>query len=318
MNPAPAASIGSVYVTADYLARFEYRTRHLSLRPRQPHSSILSGRNASRVRGRGLDFAELRNYLPGDDIRALDWKATLRSGRPLVRTYNEEHDRPMLFVVDQRMAMFFGSRRALKSVVAAEMCALGAWTAFNGGDRVGAVLFNDEEIRTLRPLRSRAWLQRLFDTLAGMNQTLRAENPARANYAQLNHALAGALNLAGHDHLVCVISDFVGADDDTLRLLRELRAHNDVLGALVFDPLGQNLPPEGRIVASGGELQVELDFGQRRVREPLGRLFEQHLREAATLLRRSGAPLLMLNTEQDTLAQLRRQLGAPPHAGGAR
>jgi len=318
MDAPPVSSIGSVYVTADYLARFEYRTRHLSLRPRQPHSSVLSGRNASRVRGRGLDFAELRNYLPGDDIRALDWKATLRSGRPLVRTYNEEHDRPMLFVVDQRMAMFFGSKRALKSVVAAEVCALGAWTAFNGGDRVGAVLFNDKESHALRPLRSRAQLQRLFENLAEMNNALRAESPARANYAQLNRALEGALNLAGHDHLVCVISDFVGADNDTLRLLRELRAHNDVLGALIFDPLGYNLPPEGRVVASEGELQIELDFGRSRVRDPLARLFEQHLRDAATLLRRSGAPLLMLDTSQDTLTQLRHQLGAPPRAGGGR
>lgn len=309
-RPAPpAASIGTVYVTTPYLARFEFRTRGLSLRTRQPHRSILAGRHASRVRGRGLDFAEIRAYLPGDDIRSVDWKASLRSGDLLVRTYTEERDHPMLFVVDQRMAMFFGSRRALKSVVAAELCALGAWIAFRGGDRVGAVVFNDSECHNIRPLRSRARLQQIFESVARLNNTLHAESPARANYAQLNRALEGALHLATHDHLVCVISDFVGADERTLQLLRELRAHNDVLGALVFDPLGQRLPAGGRLVATEGELQIEIDFGKRAVREPMAELFAQHLQRSADLLRRSGAPLLALNTEQDTLAQLRRQLG---------
>jgi len=79
------------------------------LLPRQPVHSLLSGRHGSRVRGRGLAFEELRQYLPGDDIRTMDWRVTARTGSPFVRVYTEEKDRPALFVVDQRISMFFAA-----------------------------------------------------------------------------------------------------------------------------------------------------------------------------------------------------------------
>jgi DNA polymerase III delta prime subunit len=98
--------------------------RGFSFLLRQPVYSILAGRHASRLRGRGLNFEEIRRYLPGDDIRNMDWRVTARTRRPHVRVYTEERDRPLLLVIDQRQSMFFGSRRAMKSVVAAEAAAL--------------------------------------------------------------------------------------------------------------------------------------------------------------------------------------------------
>jgi uncharacterized protein (DUF58 family) len=86
----------------------EFKARGLSLVARQPRSSLLAGNHGSRLRGRGLDFEELRRYLPGDDLRALDWRASSRLGKPFVKTYREERDRPALLVVDQRMNMYFG------------------------------------------------------------------------------------------------------------------------------------------------------------------------------------------------------------------
>ncbi|MGD8898369.1 MAG: DUF58 domain-containing protein, partial [Acidobacteriota bacterium] len=101
----------------------EYRAEGYSFLPRQPVHSVLAGRHASRMRGRGLNFEEIRGYLPGDDIRTIDWKVTARTREPHVRVYTEERDRPALLLVDQRQSMFFGSRRAMKSVVAAEVAA---------------------------------------------------------------------------------------------------------------------------------------------------------------------------------------------------
>ena len=92
-------------------------------------SSVLSGRYASRLRGRGLNFEEIRRYLPGDDVRTMDWKVTARTRSPHVRVYTEEKDRAVLLIVDQRINMFFGTRDKLKSVTAAELAALGAWRA---------------------------------------------------------------------------------------------------------------------------------------------------------------------------------------------
>ena len=125
-----------VYTTLDDLVRMQFDARGFSLSSRQPVTSLLSGRHASRLRGRGLTFEELRDYRPGDDIRSMDWKATARLRKPHVRVYSEERERPVLLVVDQRTSMFFGSVRTTKAVAATELAALAAWRALESGDRV--------------------------------------------------------------------------------------------------------------------------------------------------------------------------------------
>lgn len=299
----------TIHVTLQHLTSLEHKARGLSFLAHQPRASILAGRHGSRVRGRGLDFEELRAYLPGDDIRNIDWKVTARTGKAQVRAYTEERDRPALFVVDQRIPMFFGSRRAMKSVIAAELGALGSWIVFQAGDRAGAVIFNDGTIKHIRPLRSRDRVHAILGTLTDMNRQLQADGGIQPNYGQLNRALETALRIAAHDHLVCVISDFAGADHRTRDLLRQLAAHNDVLAILVFDPGAQSMPGTGRLVVTGGELQVELDFAKGPVREPLESLFSGRLRDVGELLRRSGVPLMAINTEQDSVEQLQRLLG---------
>jgi len=302
-------AVPGVYVSLKALMALEFKAAGLTFLPRQRSRSILAGRHTSRMRGRGLNFEEIRDYLPGDDIRNIDWKVTMRLGKPHVRAYTEERDRPALFVVDQRMPMFFGSRRALKSVIAAELAALGAWMVFRAGDRVGAVVFNDSEIRRIRPHRSRSRVQVICSAITGMNQSLRAESSVRPDYAQLDRALEGALRLAQHDHLVCVVSDFAGSGERTQQLLRELSAHNDVIATLVFDPLAKAAHESGRLVVTEGELQIEFDLGERKVREPIESLFSGRLREVAQLLQRSGVPLLTINTADEVVDQVRHLLG---------
>jgi hypothetical protein len=141
-HPCPPSHPG-VYADLSELVRLKFRTRGFSFLPRQPVQSILAGRHASRLRGRGLNFEEIRRYLPGDDIRNMDWRVTARMRTPHVRVYTEERDRPVLLVVDQRQSRFFGSRRAMKSVVAAEATALAAWRVLQAGDRVSGLVFDD-------------------------------------------------------------------------------------------------------------------------------------------------------------------------------
>lgn len=109
IHPAGPPPHPGVYADLAELARLKFRTRGFSFLPRQPVHSILAGRHASRLRGRGLNFEEIRRYLPGDDIRNMDWRVTARTRQPHVRVYTEERDRPVLLVVDQRQSMFFGS-----------------------------------------------------------------------------------------------------------------------------------------------------------------------------------------------------------------
>ncbi|MDH1256099.1 MULTISPECIES: DUF58 domain-containing protein [Pseudomonas] len=307
---------GLVYVSLAQLMALEFKARDLSFLARQPQGSILAGNHASRLRGRGLNFDELRRYQPGDDLRHLDWRASLRTGKPVVRTFTEERDRPALIVVDQRMSMFFGSQRSFKSAVAAELAALAAWMVFHAGDRVGGLVFNDQRIDSIAPLRSRKRVEALLSRVVQQNRALNAGNPDAEDEDQLDKALQRCLGVAGHDHLICIVSDFAGAGERTLQLMRQLSAHNDVIALQVYDPLALKLPNNGRLLVTQGELQVELAIEKRNVQQPLGDFLSGRLKDVATLLRRSQVPLMMISTAEEAHGQLRAELGKS--AGGAR
>jgi uncharacterized protein DUF4381/uncharacterized protein DUF58 len=248
-----------VHVALDDLVRLQYRARGFSFLPRQPVHSLLAGRRASRLRGRGLDFEEIRAYQPGDDIRTMDWHVTARTRKPHVRVYTEERDRPALLGVDQRRSMFFGSRRAMKSVVAAEAAALAAWRVLHAGDRVGALVFDDEEVTELAAHRSGAQVMRILETVTEKNRALRVDSQRRANPDMLDRVLDRAVRAAAHDWLVCLIGDLAGAGPATVELVTRPSAHNDVLMIFVHDPLEAALPDAGRLVMGEGDLQLEVD-----------------------------------------------------------
>ncbi|MFI8481687.1 DUF58 domain-containing protein [Pseudomonas sp. NPDC078700] len=309
MQSSNVTADGFVYASLPQLMAYEQRVRGLSFMARQSISSVLSGNHASRMRGRGLSFDELRHYMPGDNLRHLDWRASLRYGKPFVRSFTEERDRPTLILVDQRMSMFFGSQRNFKSVTAAELAAISAWIALQAGDRVGGLVFGDDRIEHIRPLRSRSRIEALCSSIVRQNQQLSATQPDSEHADQLDQALRNCLSLAGHDHLICIISDFAATSERTLQLLRELKAHNDVIAMQVYDPIAMNLPSTGRLMVTQGELQVELQVDRRRVSKPLGDFLSGRLRQVAELLRLSQVPLMMFNTGEDSLTQLRQELG---------
>jgi uncharacterized protein (DUF58 family) len=296
------------YTNLDELIRIQFKARNFSFLPQQPVTSILSGRYASRLRGRGLNFEELRRYLPGDDIRTMDWKVTARTRTPHVRVYTEEKDRAVLLVVDQRINMFFGTRNKLKSVTAAELLALGAWRALSVGDRVGAVIFNDEELIDITPRRSQKSVMSILGSVVSMNHALRSDTDVEPNPDMLNQALEKALQLAPHDVLVVVISDFFGVNDETERLTTRLSAHNDVLGMLVHDPVRLN-PMEHSMTASDGTLQMEIDLASKRVRDAVATDYQFEQEQIAHFMRKLSAPLLMVTNEGDVVDQMRALLG---------
>jgi uncharacterized protein (DUF58 family) len=273
----------------------------------------LSGRYGSRLRGRGLDFEELRRYQHGDDLRTMDWRVTARTRSPHVRVFTEEKDRAVLLVVDQRLNMFFGTRNRLKSVTAAELAALGAWRALDVGDRIGAVLFNDEHLVELRPQRSEKNVMAILHGLLAMNRALRADSAVPPAQTMLNHALEKALRLAPHDVLVVVVSDFFGVDVRTEQLVSRIAAHNDVLGVLVHDPMRLRPAPE-LLRVGDGRRQVEIDLRDARLRDRLVADYRDEQHRIAHFLRRLSAPLLMISNQGDVVEQVRRLLGVPPGA----
>ena len=302
-----------VYANLDDLIRIQFKTRDFSFLPQQPVTSILSGRYASRLRGRGLNFEEIRRYLPGDDIRTMDWKVTARTRIPHVRVYTEEKDRAVVLIVDQRINMFFGTRDKLKSVTAAELAALGAWRTVDVGDRVGAVIFNDTELVDVRPQRSQKTIMSILGTVVRMNHALQADAEVEPNPDMLNRAVEKALQLVPHDALIVMISDYFGVNEQTERLTARMAEHNDVLALLVHDPIRLQ-PAEQQLTVSDGALQMEIDFADKRVREKIVENYRDEQQHITRFLNRLAAPLLMVSNEGDVVDQVRRLLGVPGRA----
>lgn len=289
--------------------RLRFKSSGFSFLPRQPIHSILSGKYASRLRGRGLNFEELRNYLPGDDTRNIDWKVTARTREPYVRVYTEEKDRTVWLLVDQRISMFFGSRWKMKSVVAAEAAAVASWRVLSQGDRVGAIVFNDSGMKVIPPHRSEERVSQILKCVIGMNHALNASESTVNGAGMLNQALKRVSMMARHDCLVCLIGDGTGIDDDTRKYVTRLTEHNDVLSAFIYDPLEQAMPEAGRLLFSDGLFQLEFNTAEKTLREDYGNDFQQRLDRMRATSRRHAIPLLPIHTAAPVLEQIRDDLG---------
>lgn len=128
-------------VIAELNELIDLRRYAQSIRYQPEGRAIRAGNHLSKLRGRGMDFAEVRNYQAGDEIRHMEWRVTARTGRPHVKIYQEERERPVVILADFNPSMIFGTRVAFKSVVAARLAAMLVWTVIKQGDRVGGVFF---------------------------------------------------------------------------------------------------------------------------------------------------------------------------------
>lgn len=292
-----------IYVTTAGLMRLGGRAHSLSLLPRQPSRSILNGRHASRLRGRGLNFEELRTYMPGDDVRSIDWKVTARTGEPYVRVYTEERDRPTLLLVDQRMSMFFGSVNYMKSVVAAEAAAIVADRILRQGDRVGGIVFGDDAVAEHKPKRRPTALRRFLSSVADANALLDPERVIEQPI-ELNDVLRTATRIAKTNTLVMVFSDFDGVNDTSEKLIRQLARSNDVILFNVSDNPNSDLALNARMSVSDGLLQAELNLDNEATRARIQTALRGRLADLFTWSRKYGFPVVPLNTLSPALDQL--------------
>jgi uncharacterized protein (DUF58 family) len=298
-----------VYTSLSELVAMRHRARGFSFLPRQPVHSLLAGRHASRLRGRGLNFEEIRRYQAGDDIRQIDWKVTARTRKTHSRVYTEERERSTLLLVDQRISMFFGSVQRMKSVTAAEAAALAAWRVLDQQDRVGALVFNDSEIVEIRPHRSQSAVMRILQEIVRQNRKLTVHGEIKSNPGMFNEVLRRCDRLAKHDCLVCIISDGTGNDEATRHLLTRIAWHNDILFAFVHDPLEEALPDAGPLVFADPSGQLEVDTGLSSLRKRFESGFADVRAGGRKFLSERRTPVIPLNTKEDVVEQVRRRLG---------
>lgn len=311
----PAAEQARAYVDLADLTRLKHKASGFSFLPRQPVHSLLYGRHASRLRGRGLSFEELRGYVDGDDTRTIDWGATARLRRPYVRVYTEERDRPVLLLVDQRPSMFFGSRRATKSVAAAEAAALAAWRVTSLGDRVGAVVLSLAGVVEIRPEARERAVRHILDETVRSNRSLPGPVGGMATRGQLNDGLRRAARIVPHDGLVCLITDGMGSDEETAELVTSLTAHNDLVVVFVYDPLEASLPDLGRVVVADEGCQIEVDTASKGLRDRFRQSFAERQGRLEAFSRKRRIPVLPVRTDRDVAEQLRETLGRRRDSG---
>ena len=297
-----------IHATLSHLRSLKGRARSVSFRPKQPSTSILNGQHASKIKGRGLNFEELRHYVAGDDVRTIDWKVTARTGAPYVRVYTEERDRAVLLLVDQRMSMFFGSVLNMKSVTAAEAAAISAFRVREKGDRVGGIIFGDEEMEELKPQATIKGLNHFLDRLSAANGRLHAKAPT-VHPMPLSRPLRAAARIVKSGAMVIVFSDFDGWDAATEKPLRQIAQRNDLILVSVLDPTSKHLPDNMDVVMSDGSMQAQINTSDPTLRRNLADFTTGRLAALFDFSARYQVPVVPLTTAEETLPQLIRLLG---------
>jgi uncharacterized protein (DUF58 family) len=289
--------------------------RRVEMRTNRLVNDTMVGAYLSHFKGRGMDFEELREYIPGDDVRDIDWNVTHRLGRPFVKRFREERELTVVLAVDVSGSSSFGSTQRTKREFAAEVAATLAMSATKTGDKVALLLFTDEVELFVPPRKGRRHILRVVREMLLFKPRRRGTDISSA-LVFLNHVLHRRA-------IVFLLTDFLhsgnrgqgvpptGAVAGTRDVVAELGLTNtrhDVVCLHLHDPLESELPDAGLVTiedAETGEL-LELDSHHRRVRERFAALNAERLAELDRALNRTGVDTLRLKTTEPFAPTLQR------------
>ncbi len=305
--PAPALT----HIGLPDLIRLQADARALRLPAASQVRTRQTGLQASPRRGRGMAFAEVRLYQPGDDIRSIDWRVTARRQSPHTKLYEEERERPVLLICDLSQSLFFGSRGAYKQVRCAQLASLIAWLGLWAGDQIGGLVFSDSDAEVQRPARRKKSVLRLLDALARFQH--RPDQPARpapeAAGSALDAALQEARRVAHTGSRIFVLSDFLALTGDTAALLGALARHNSVSALRIVDPLELDLPHQGRFAVAGPDGPVWFNGADSRFQKAFHDRVAGHEQALAKCFRTSAVNHQTVTTGEDPAQALRLILG---------
>ena len=289
-------------VTAEALIASRFAARFIDVTGQTRALANLAGMRRARQRGRGVEFDEVRAYAAGDDVRAIDWRVTARSGTPHTKLFHEDREQPILVAVDLRATMKFGSTHSFKSVMAAHVGALALWSGLQAGERIGGAVLGDHTLHDTRPKRSQH---------AGLNMSgdLFAEgapNPGSDSMQQTLGSLLEQLErIARPGTRIFLISDFHDLfEADHLAPLRRLARKTQIVAVAVSDPLEAELPHAGFYAVTDGATHSQLDTSLDGAREAYAEDYQMQRANLIQRLRELRIPLLSIQTHQEPLKQL--------------
>jgi len=303
------ANLSGPYTSLDQLMHRRHAAAALQVLWKTPARSVIeAGTSRSKFRGRGMEFAEVRAYEPGDDIRTIDWRVTARKGRLHTKLFQEERERPMLVLVDQTASMFFGSKVRFKSVAAADAAALLAWAALNNGDRVGGMVVGTRDCDAIRPKRSRNAVLQLLRALDERNRQL-CRPQAQAQDIDFATSFTRLRQIRCTGGQLFVISDFrCLLKPQSRRLVAEqlyiLRRHNQISLIMVHDPLERHLPANGQYRVTNGKIDLAVDAANSMIQRGYRDFFENRCKILQELCHQQGLKLSFLETTAVTVKAL--------------
>ena len=292
------------WISSQSLVRLRTHARNIPLFSGKIHAKQ-GGAYVSSFKGRGMEFDESRAYMPGDDIRNIDWRVTARTGVTHTKVYQEERERPVLLWLDLNPSMFFATQGAYKSVIATKAAALLAWCVANHNDRIGALVFAGDEHIEIRPKRGKSAV------LDFINRTVNhsAWNNNKNTTRNMESAMSRLRKVAHPGSLIFMLSDFREMNEKTTSHLANIARHNDIVLIHVSDPIESELPASGVYKVSDGEKEINLNTADKKFRQRYHQRFVEHEETLKTLCRQNRMHLLNLSTNEDVLTSLQTGLG---------
>lgn len=268
----------------------------LQISTRQAVNDLLAGEYQSVFRGRGVEFDEVREYQPGDDVRSIDWNVTARTGTPHIKRFVEERELTLYFLVDMSASNRFGSEDKTKNEAAVELAALLAFSAVKNNDRVGIILFTEKVERYIPPSKGRAHVMRILSELSTFEAEYRGTN--------ITEALSFLNRVTSKSTVAFLVSDFQaeGYEDEMIEAARR----HDLIAAIIGDPHERDLPPVGLVQmrdAETGDVRV-VDTSNAEVREAFKSSVSEHRRRLHQFLEELDVDYLDIMTGEDHVAEL--------------
>ncbi len=283
-----------------------HRVREVQLFSGPGQRSPLVGLHHSKLRGRGVDFDQVRVYQAGDDVRSIDWRVTARTQEPHTKLFHEERERPVFILVEQSRQLFFGSGLMFKSVLAAQAAALIGWATLEHNDRIGGLVYGDHEHYEIKPRRSKQSLLQLLNRLVHVNHSLSTD--ARPEPDSLNLALRRAREVLRPGSLAIVLCDERALTDAAEQQLSLLARHCDLLLLPVSDPLDHALPAAGLLRFEQRGARLELDTLNQDLRQAYRAQGEARVARWELLAQKLRVLLMPLSTQSEMIEQLREYL----------
>ena len=289
-------------VLSDALIANRFSARFVDVTGQTRALANLAGMKRARQRGRGVEFDEVRAYAAGDDVRAIDWRVTARSGTAHTKLFHEDREQPILVAIDQRTPMKFGSTQCFKSVMAAHVGTLALWSALGAGERVGGVVLGDNSLSDTRPKRSQHSVLRVIGDLVREGAPNAADNAPSNDLSHLLQQLERIARPGTRVFLISYFHDLLEADN--FSPLRRLARRTQLVGIAVNDRLEAELPRSGHYAVTDGNHHSSLDTGADTIREAYANQYRSNQELTARRLRELRIPLLRISTGDDPLRRL--------------